>query len=373
MYVLLVEPPYYTRYPPLGLLKLAAYHKMLGDTVEFIRGLEPARHQPGRIYVTSLFTYAWRPVHRAISFYRGLYRQTPIILGGIYATLIQEHARLSGAEVYPGLNMDVEGLLPDYSLVLKFKASILISSRGCIRHCPFCAAPVLEPFDPRVTGLKSVGHLLHPGYKKAIFWDNNFLANPHWRNIVSELKERHLAVDFNQGLDGRLINEEVAEELRGLKLEPIRLAYDTPEQRKLVRRAISLLEKAGFSKRQMIIYMMYNFEDTPGEFLDRLRDVLEWGAVAYPMRYEPINVRDSEGNPLSKNSFISEHWSAERLEMLARARRVLGYGGAFPPYEGLKMKIANAHTFEDAFTLREPSRPTKKSSKRFLHLLAVDL
>ena len=366
MHVLLVEPPYYTRYPPLGLLKLAAYHKMLGDTVEFIRGLEVARCQPDRIYVTSLFTYAWRPVHRAISFYRGLYRQTPIILGGIYATLIQEHARLSGAEVYPGLNRDVEGLLPDYSLVPQFKASILISTRGCIRRCPFCAAPVLEPFDPRITGLKSIGHLLHPGYKKAIFWDNNFLANPHWRSIVSELKERHLAVDFNQGLDGRLINKEVAEELRGLKLEPIRLAYDTPGQRKLVRRAISLLEGVEFSKRQMIIYMMYNFEDTPGEFLDRLRDILEWGAVAYPMRYEPITTRDPEGNPLSKNSFISEHWSGERLEMVARARRVLGYGGAFPPYEGLKMKIANAHIFEDAFTLREPSRLTKKSSQKDL-------
>jgi len=283
---------------------------------------------------------------------------------------MQEHARLTSADISPGLIIDVEGLLPDYSLVPEFKASILFSSRGCIRSCPFCAAPVLEPFDPRETGLKSIGHLLHPNHKKAIFWDNNFLANPHWRNIVSELKERRLVVDFNQGLDGRLINKEVAEELRGLKLEPIRLAYDTSGQRGPVQRAISLLEKVGFSKRQMVIYMMYNFEDSPENFLDRLRDILEWGAVAYPMRYEPINVCDTEGNPLSKNSFISKYWSAELLEMVARARRVLGYGGAFPPYEGLKMKISNSHTFEDAFNLREPSRLAKKSSKRLF--LPVD-
>lgn len=363
MHVLLVEPPYYTRYPPLGLLKLATYHTRLGDSIEFLRGLKPAEHQPDRIYVTSLFTYAWRAVHQTIAFYRGLYGKTPVILGGIYATLMQDHARLTGAEVHPGLITELEGLLPDYSLVPHFEASILISSRGCIRRCQFCAAPVLEPFDPRVTGLKSVRHLLYPGHKKVIFWDNNFLANPHWRDIVSELKESHLAVDFNQGLDARLIDEHVAEDLIGLRIDPIRLAYDTPGQRGSVYRVISLLEKVGFSKRQMIIYMMYNFEDTPEEFLDRLREVLEWGAVAYPMRYEPIDACDTEGNPLSKNSFISEYWSAERLQMVAGARRVLGYGGAFPPHKGLQMKMASANTFEDAFALRERQIPPKRKVK----------
>lgn len=361
MHVLLVEPPYYTRYPPLGLLKLATYHKMRGDSVELIRGLAPARHSPDSIYVTSLFTYAWKSVHQAIQFYQGLYRRTPIILGGIYATIMPEHAELSGAEVRPGLNMDVECLIPDYSLVPQFRANILISSRGCIRRCSFCAAPVLEPFDPRVTSLKSISHVLYPDYRKVIFWDNNFLANPHWRNIVSELKMANLTVDFNQGIDARLINEEIADELRGLRLEPIRLAYDTRGQRGPVRRAISLLEKVGFSKRQMIVYMIYNFEEHPEEFLDRLRDVLEWGAVAYPMRYEPINVRDAQGNPLSKNSFISQRWSADYLEMLARARRVLGYGGAFPPYDGLMKKLINATSFEQAFSLR-PVRKKQRMS-----------
>ena len=255
-------------------------------------------------------------------------------------------------------------ILLDYSLVPLFGASILFSSRGCIRRCPFCAAPMLEPFDPRTTSHKSISHLIYPGHRKVIFWDNNFLANPHWRNIVLELKERRLKVDFNQGLDARLIKKEIAEELKGLKLEPVRMAYDTPGQRQAVGQAISMLAEVGFDKRDMIIYLMYNYDDTPEEFLDRLRDILEWGAVAYPMRYEPIKAYDPEGNPLSKNSFISKHWSPERLEMLARARRVIGYGGAFPPYEGLKKKIANAHTFEEAFALREPSQMSLKKELR---------
>ncbi|MBA7596810.1 hypothetical protein ES703_03800 [subsurface metagenome] len=364
MHVLLVEPPYYTRYPPLGLLKLATYHKMLGDTVEHIRGYAPAERQPDRIYVTSLFTYAWRPVHQAVAFCKALYPQAPITLGGIYATLMRDHAERSGAEVFTGLSMDIEQLLPDYSLVPQFDTSLLFSSRGCIRRCPFCAAPILEPFDPGETGLKSISHLIEPSFRKVVFWDNNFLANPHCRDIVGELKERGLEVDFNQGIDARLITEAVAREFQGLKLQPIRMAYDTPSQKAPLERAASLLAEAGFDRRRMLIYLMYNYEDTPEEFLGRLREVLDLGLVAYPMRYEPIGAYDAEGNPLSKNSFISEYWSAEQLEMLARARRVIGYGGAFPPYEGLKKKIGNARTFEEAFALREPSRTKLRQELR---------
>ena len=364
MHVLLVEPPYYTRYPPLGLLKLATYHKMLGDTVELIRGYEPAERQPDQIFVTSLFTYAWRPVHQAVAFYKALYPGAAITLGGIYATLMRDHGERSGAEVFTGLNMDIEHLLPDYSLVPQFDTTLLFSARGCIRRCPFCAAPILEPFDPRTTGLKSMSHLIQPGFRKIVFWDNNFLANPHWQDIVGELKERDLEVDFNQGLDARLITEVVARELQGLKLRPVRMAYDTPDQKRSLERAISLLAQVGFNRRKMIVYLMYNYEDTPQEFLDRVREVLDLGAVVYPMRYEPISVYDAEGNPLSKNRFISVHWSAEKLEMLAKARRVIGYGGAFPPYEELKRKLGRARTFEEAFELREPSRGALKAELR---------
>ncbi len=364
MHVLLVEPPYYSRYPPLGLLKMATHHKALGDTVELVRGYQPAQFQPDRMYVTSLFTYAWQPVHQAVAFYRALYPRAEITLGGIYATLMREHAEASGAGVYPGLNTELDVLLPDYSLVPEFEASILFSSRGCIRRCPFCAAPVLEPFDPRITGLKSIGHLIYPGHKKVVFWDNNFLANPHWGDIVLELKEKGLKVDFNQGLDASLITEEVAQQLGGLKLEPVRLAYDTPRQRYPLKQALYRLEEAGFNRRRMIVYLMYNYEDTPAGFLDRLQDVLEWGAVAYPMRYEPINAYDADGNPFTKNSFISPHWNAGLLEMLARARRVIGYGGAFPPYDGLKKKITGASTFEEAFALRQPSKTSLKRELR---------
>lgn len=92
VHVALVEPGYYTRYPPLGLLKLAAYHKLRGDTVELLKGTTRPAKRPDRIHVTSLFTYAWKPVHESVKFFKSLFPLAPLTLGGIYASLLPSHA-----------------------------------------------------------------------------------------------------------------------------------------------------------------------------------------------------------------------------------------------------------------------------------------
>ena len=146
MRVLLVEPDYYARYPPLGLLKIATYHRLLGDEVYFVRGLTQAQIPvPETIYVTSLFTYAWRPVRDAIAYYRGLFPSAKILLGGIYASLLPDHAKLLGAdEVHVGLKPELEDLVPSWDLIPDWDGSILFASRGCIRKCGFCSVPKLE-------------------------------------------------------------------------------------------------------------------------------------------------------------------------------------------------------------------------------------
>ena len=74
MRILLVEPAYYTQYPPLGLLKLSALHKGQGHDVRFVRGLSlVTRFVPDEVKVTSLFTWAWRPVWESVAFYRALF------------------------------------------------------------------------------------------------------------------------------------------------------------------------------------------------------------------------------------------------------------------------------------------------------------
>ena len=351
MKILLVQPAYYTRYPPLGLLKLASMHKEEGDQVAFVRGLEHPEFRPEIVYVTSLFTYAWKHVHDTVAYYKALYPEAKIVLGGIYATLMPEHARLSGAnEVRTGLVAEAEGYRPDYSLVPGWDSSIMFSMRGCIRKCAFCAVPRLEgKTNGKARGIRD---LIEPGHKKAILWDNNVLGVPNWSDVVDELKAAGVSVDFNQGLDARLITDQIARKLREVRVNPIRLANDIPSERNAVESAIESLHAAGFSRRRIIVYTLYNFTDTPEQFWGRVTDLVSWGSVSYPMRYEPLN-------SLIKNRYVSPHWTAEQLEMVAAARRVIGAGGAFPPYQALIDKLAKASSFEDAFSLRGPLRRPK--------------
>ena len=239
MDILLVEPDYYTRYPPLGLLKISAWRKAHGDSVSFIRGTQAFDGSPDQIYVTSLFTYSWRPVHRAVAYYRKQYPDAHIVLGGIYATLMPEHARLAGAdEVHVGLKQEAERYRPDYSLVPEWDSSIMFSMRGCIRKCAFCAVPRLEG---KTSGqAQSIRDLIAPEHKKVVLWDNNVLGVPNWQDVIDELDAAGVSVDFNQGLDARLITPEVADQLSRLKLPLVRMAYDIPSEGPAVERAISL-------------------------------------------------------------------------------------------------------------------------------------
>ena len=109
-----------------------------------------------------------------------------------------------------------------------------------------------------------------------------------------------------------------------------------------------------------MFYTLYNFYnpadgqgDNPQSFLEIIQDIVGSGCVAYPMRYEPHTA-------LIKNQYISPNWNQEQLEMIAEARRVIGFGGAFPPYQGLVNKFLTARNFNDAF---KTSR-SKKEGRR---------
>jgi hypothetical protein len=346
--VLLVEPKYYTRYPPLGLLKLSTFHKEKGDEVRFVRGLVLLTDfYPDEIDIASLFTWAWEPVWECVNFYKSLFPRAKVRVGGIYASLMPDHARQSGAdEIIVGTDDALDSVVPDYDLIPEWKANLVFTSRGCIRKCKFCAVPAIEP---KKSSRDSFGSLLDGRFDKIIFWDNNFFGTPNWRQILDEIRERKLIVDFNQGIDARLVTEEVAERLIGIKISPVRMAYDTfnPSFRRAMERAIRLLGEAGFRKRSMMVYVLHNFTDSPEDFFQRVRDLLNWGVVAYPMRFEPLQ-------SLEKNKYVAREygWTEANLNLIARARRVIGFGGAFPPYEGLRKKIDQAANFKEAFKLR---------------------
>lgn len=355
--ILLVEPDYYTRFPPLGLLKIGRYHMEIEkDRVGLVRGNEPKDNsdisyaddiefngEPDIIYVTSLFTWASKPVHDSIVHYKDLYPNSKILVGGLYATLFPKDAEKTGAKVLPGLFRKAENQKPLYELIDDvWDGSIIFSSRGCIRKCDFCAVPILEKGIHNVK--YSIKSLVHKEHSRIIFWDNNILGAPNWKSIFDELQEIGLKVDFNQGLDARLINDEVAEKLSKLKMQFIRIAYDRQNMGKSVKNAIDKLSNYGISPRKIVCYMMYNFEDTPKDIFERIRKLLTWGAVAYPMRYQPVLDPDFS---LKKNSYISPNWNKEQLQKIAEARRIVGFAGTFPPYNKLVERFNETSNFEE--------------------------
>ena len=357
MHILLIEPSYYTRYPPLGLLKLASYHRSKGDTVELIRGCAFPEKTPDKVYVTSLFTWGWNKVWEAVAYYKGLFPEAETCLGGIYASLMPEHAKLSGADrVHIGLVEEAEDLLPAYDLVSQWKWSILFASRGCTNRCAFCAVPIME--GSLHSCRQSIKHLVYPGHNRLVLWDNNTLASPYWQSIVTEAMDLGISVDYNQGLDATLITPEIATTLSMLKMPCIRIAYDAKAKGKYVKNAIDLIMSNGIRGREIFVYVLYNFKDTPDDFFARARDVLTWGAVVFPMRFEPLD-------SMVRNKYMSPSWDKDRLEMVEKVRRVLGFSGTLPPYAYLVEKFKEATGFDEAFS--EPERLSDNGEKRRAH------
>ncbi|HHW11261.1 MAG TPA: cobalamin-binding domain-containing protein [Firmicutes bacterium] len=338
--ILLVEPNYRSKFPPLGLMRISTFHKGQGDAVTFVRGTDPAMRSVSwdRIYVSSLFTFELPRTVRTIKYYRtSVNSDKDIYVGGIAATLKPDYIRnyvdcslIVGPLDKPGMlggdMKPVASLVPDYDILrmvnYRYEPEDTYFCRitvGCIRNCAYCAVPTLEP----VYGLGSSIHQqieevrTRFGEKQhLVLMDNNFLAIEGLVDIIEQIKDEGFAagatrnkkrrtVDFNQGLDARLVTPEVAKILSGINLSPVRFAFDYDAMEGPYRRAITLMADAGF--REFTSYVMFNFSDDPFSFYRRLRVNLELSqelgvlVTGFPMRYIPI----SDDN----RRHIGKHWN----------------------------------------------------------------
>jgi hypothetical protein len=198
--------------------------------------------------------------------------------------------------------------------------------------------------------VENLERYIYPGHKRIILWDNNFFASPNWKKMLKELHDIGLPVDFNQGIDARLIDDEKARMIANLRISIIRTAFDNLNEKNALTKAVTYFSQSGINRRKIFVYVLYNFynkkysSDIPATFFERIKHIADLGCVSYPMRYEPLTA-------LEKNRFVSPLWTADQIDMVVKARRILGCGGAFPPYTGLVNKFEKAHSFEDAFSV----------------------
>lgn len=437
MRVLLVEPNYKNKYPPMGLMKISTYHKMLGDEVRFVKGFDPEVDEEvwDRIYVTTLFTFDFDTDVQTINHYKLLVNDiSDLYVGGIMASLMPDKivasTGIERSHILTGLftdtsvvgddnNINVDELPLDYDILeqidYKYPAGdnyFAYTTRGCPNHCSFCAVPILEP-NFRVTNniidqIETIDKKYGPK-QHLLLLDNNVLNTVDLKSLVDDLctagfgrgakyvdpgaynivmmrykngdraefldkkmaaylesfkkriksaemleiflqivigaedaedyaqymleheeelspiidkyrskakKARYL--DFNQGVDGRKINDENMEQLARLAIHPLRIAFDDIKLKDVYCKAVRTAHRHGIN--QISNYILFNYKDKPEDLYERLRVNIELNEelgiqiFSFPMKYSPINETD--------RTYIGANWCKKSIRAISAILQV---------------------------------------------------
>lgn len=417
MRVLLVEPNYKNKYPPMGLMKISTYHKMLGDEVHFVKGCDSAldREVWDRIYVTTLFTFDFAVSVETINHYLGLVDNIDsLFVGGIMASLmpdkIVEATGIDRSHILTGLftdtsvvgddnDINIDQLPLDYDILEEISYHypagdnyFAYTTRGCPNHCSFCAVPTLEPVfcvtNNIIDQIDTINRRYGPK-QNLLLLDNNVLNVPDLKSLVDDLckvgfqrgakyvdpgaylivmaryrngdrapfldkklkdylnkfkkriksqdtlekflkiiidsedaddyaqfmldheeeltpiiekyrsksaKSRYL--DFNQGIDGRRINDENMAQLARLAIRPLRIAFDDIKLKGVYCNAVRTAFQHGI--KEISNYILFNYMDKPEDLYERLRINIELNEelgikiFSFPMRFSPIDRTDRD-------------------------------------------------------------------------------
>lgn len=257
-----------TRFPNLALMKLSAAYKAAGhEIVWYEQGV-----LADKVISSKVFTFTPTP-EMPESTIRG---------GGGYGVVYN-------------LPEAVEHICPDYSLY-GTTHSLGFLTRGCIRKCPECFVPKREgSIRPHADVEEFLQH------KDVVLMDNNVLAHQHGHDQIDKMIELGVKVDFNQGLDARLIDDSTARRLSKLKwLRPVRLACDHLSQMESVRKAVETLRWHNTTPRRYFCYVLIKDVD----------DALERIKMLKGMEVDPFGQPfiDMEGRPATLEQRQLARW-----------------------------------------------------------------
>lgn len=346
--ILLVEPAYSNKYPPLGLMKIATYHRLKGDEVVFFKGKSQELRGRiwDRIYVTTLFTFYWNATIETIKYYRkAVENEKDLYVGGVMATLMKDEIlKEINVNVISGLidkmgmlgedKIIVDNLIPDYSILEQIEYKYPIggneylgyATRGCVNKCKFCAVNTIEPefkgylpIKKQVEGIKNI----YGEKKDLLLFDNNVLASKNFSEIIYDIKELGFVrgaklknktryVDFNQGLDARLLSSKKMKLLSEISIRPLRIAFDFIGMKDLYEEKIRLAAKNRILN--LSNYILYNFNDSPIDLYRRLKininlnEELGTKIYSFPMKYIPLNAKNRK--------YIGKKWNKKYIRTI---------------------------------------------------------
>jgi hypothetical protein len=215
-------------FPNLALMKISSWHKMNGDNVEFATMF----NHYDILYKSKVFTFTPDDEY--------CYNADEVIEGG------------TGYDYKVTLPIYIDTIVPDYSLY-DCKHAYGFLTRGCIRKCSWCIVPLKEG---KIRADSNIEEII--GNKKsAILMDNNVLAHEHGIRQIEKIAKLGIKVDFNQGLDARLIDDSIAKLLSKVKwLSPVRLACDSLPMIPIIDKAVKLLRKHNVKPSRYFCYIL---------------------------------------------------------------------------------------------------------------------
>lgn len=239
----------------------------------------------GTAYLSVPFTWNLPEVYSRCIWYRQMGCQ--VKAGGPAVSLMPQ---------YLSNFAECNGQLP---ALWRHNSDATFTSRGCIRTCEFCAVPKIE------------GDLIELAdwEPKPLVCDNNLLAcsQRHFNAVIDRLKTVRY-IDFNQGLDARLLTEHHLDRIRELDLNCVRFSWDFIKDEADVIRAIRMAKQAGIPKSKIRVYVLVNYKDDFDDAQYRCLTLKAEGVKPYPQRYNPLDT-------LVRDSYLAPSWQKKQLKL----------------------------------------------------------
>lgn len=278
--------------PNIALMRIAAHHRALGDSVELRHTGQPERtlwdgvEPPDKVYASAIFEKSMPTVAR-------LQKAFPnAIVGGT--------GTRPGAGMLTSINMPatledvgITTTEQDYSIYPKFRQSIGFTQRGCRLKCSFCVVPQKEG---KVRPERTIPEIWrgNPWPRELLLLDNDFFGQPQWRDRIAEIRSGGFKVSFNQGINARCLTDEAAEAIASIDhrddsmtVKRIYTAWDSREDEERLFAGLNRLVKYGVKPDHIMVYMLVGY--WPGETSQdrdyRRQRLREFGARPYPMPF----------------------------------------------------------------------------------------
>ena len=261
-------------FPNLALMRISAYHKAQGDIVEW--WWSDFIHYD-IVYKSKIFSDAYtKDVPEPLN-------ADKVIKGGTgYCISLVDGVEVFDKTKNEELPTEIEKMFPDYSLYPQFDFAVSMTSRGCPRGCSFCHVAAKEGrCSVKVADVSDFWN----GQKEIRILDPNITACRDKRDLMRQYKETGAILDFTQGLDIRLLNDDDLADINEMRLRTLHFAWDNPKD-DLETKFRNFAN--GFRRKSNIgmVYCLTNFNSTMEENLYRIYTLRDMGYDPYVMVYD---------------------------------------------------------------------------------------